>query len=413
MADGTQAGPLCQATRPLLVEDGTACRMPSPRPGPLCPTRPDGFGDYARRVRNVKDAFLLGVTEYAYRETVAKLGADLRLVVDSLWPGFVQALKIYAWSIGGGAVLFGVAGAVLGEGVGAAPGALIGAKIGAAVGTFILEFLGLRFLVEYVLAHLHEASAHFRTGFDRAWQACGDPPLLGGAALEFGRGIADLLSLFLQAAVAWVLKRGLKAGLEDLNKSEAGRALAPYAKVQYWRQKLGVTDAPVPRRGIATTIEFFEEQTGDGRLQPMDETRLRSYWSAMDFSRDVSQETLAPGTELVAYRDPQSPFGFYYTEPGNYLDRLGVDYVTEQSLPKERSGAQATRPARLHPLSRDPAGPGAEVDLQRRSGLGHQSAGFRRQRPVLHPAILGGSRGGGPPSTRLASNRRPQPPGTA
>jgi hypothetical protein len=310
------------------------CRMPSPPPGPVCATRPTGFRGYAQRVRNVQDAFLRGLNTYAYNETVAKLGSDVKLIVDSLWPGFMQALKIYAWSIGSGAVLFGALGAILGEGAGAVPGAIIGAKIGAVIGTEILFYLGIAFLAEYVLAHLDEADGHFKAGFKEAWEACGDPPPIDHAAREFGRAIEELMSLVLEAAVAWVIKKGLKAGLEELNKSKAGQALAPYAKVQYWREKLGVTDAEVPRRGIARTIEFFEEQIRKGNLKPMEEKNLLSHWKGMDFSKEIKPETLRPGKELVAYRDPQSPFGYYYTEPGTYLDRVGVDYVTERGLPE-------------------------------------------------------------------------------
>jgi hypothetical protein len=262
----------------------------------------------------------------------------LQGIVDSLWSGFVQSLQIYAWSIGGGAALFGIGGAILGEGAGAVPGTLLGAKIGMEVASAILLFLGLRFLAQYVVAHLAQANEHFQHGLTLAWEACGEHPLLESAAQEIGRAIAELFSLVLEAAAAWVIKKGLKAGLQDLKKSKVGQALIPYAKVEFWRNKLGVTDAPVPRRGIATTIRFFEDQLHRGKLDPMDEAKLESYWKAMDFSKEVTSQTLNPGKELVGYRDPQSPFGFYYTEPGTYLDRVGIDYVTKESLPKDVQG---------------------------------------------------------------------------
>ena len=283
---------------------------------------------------------MLGIEKYAYDAAVAKLDSDVKLIVDSIWPGFKQALKVYAWSIGSGAVLFGIIGAVLGEGAGALPGAIIGAKIGAAVGSAILFVQGLAFLAEYVLAHLEEAREHFQAGFKIAWEACGQsPPPNDMAAREFGQGMADLVNLVLQAAVAWVLKKGLKAGLEELNKSKAGRALAPYAKIQYWRNKLGVTDAPVPRSGIETTIKFFEEQIEKGRLDKAafaDETKLKSYWSAQDFSKEVKPVSLAKGKELIGYRDPKSQFGYYYTEVGTYIDTAGIDTVTGEKTPVPR-----------------------------------------------------------------------------
>lgn len=333
MGSSRRPGPLCQAARPVMVNDGTSCRTPSQRPGSVCASRGDGIGEYARRIANVKDAFLLGVNKYAYPETVARLGSDARLIIDSLWPGFVQALRVYAWSIGIGAVAFGVAGAILGEGVGALPGAAIGAQLGSDVATAILFVYGVGFLVEFVLAHLDEANAHFGRGCDLAWRAPGDHPPLEPAAEEFGRAIAAVFSLILEAAVAWLIKKGLKTGMDELNKTKAGRVLGAYAKVEYWRRKLGVTDAPIPRRGIATTIEFFEDQVRKGNLRPMDEAKLQGYWKAMDFSRQVTVRTLEPGKELVGYRGPDSQFGFFYTERGTYLDRLGVDHVTLQQLP--------------------------------------------------------------------------------
>ena len=314
------------------------CRAPSPQRGPLCTTRPGGISDYARRVGNVEDALIRGIRYHARAETIIKLGSDMTSIIDSLWPGFVQAMQIYAWSIGAGAVAFGIAGAVLGEGVGAVPGAMLGAKIGAEIATGILSLLGLAFLAGYVLSHLDEANGHFGIAVKLAWNACGDPPNLDHAAREFGRGIAALFSLLLEASVAWVVKRGLSAGLEELNKSKAGRALIPYAKVEYRRQKLGVTDAEVPRQGIMRTIEFFDDQTRKGMLNPMSERDLLGYWKDMDFSREVTPMTLRAGQELIAYRDATKPFGYYYTDRGIYQDRLGVDDVMDRALPKDVHG---------------------------------------------------------------------------
>lgn len=337
MASNRNPGPVCQYLEPVVVADGTMCRAASPLPGTVCVSQPQGLAEKARRALNIKDAFLLGIRNYAYKETVAKLGADLQLLIDSLWPGIVQALEIYGISIGAGAVLGGIVGAFAG-GVGAAPGAILGAELGAEVASLILLALGIKFLAEYCLQHLDQTNQHLQRGLKLAWEACGDHPSLDPAAREFGRAIAELVSLILEAAAAWVLKKGLDAGLRDLNKSKVGRALAPYAKVRYWIDRLGVTDAPVPRKGIATTIEFFEEQTRLSKLSPMEEGKLLSYWKAMDFSRKVTKVVLEPGKELVGYRDPKSPYGFYYTTPGTYIDRVGIDYVTQRSLPPGEAG---------------------------------------------------------------------------
>jgi hypothetical protein len=199
---------------------------------------------------------------------------------------------------------------------------------------------------------LDEADKHFQAGYDAAWQACGEPPQIDHAAREFGRGIGDLLNLVLQAAVAWVLKKGLEAGLKELNESAAGRALAPFAKIQYWRNKLGVTDAKIPRLGIAKTIEFFEDQVRQGRLESgpgkfTDEANLLSYWKAMDFSKEIKPGTLPVDKILVGFRDPNFPFGYYYTEPGSFLDKAGIDYVMEEKLPAGVSGPKQLIPRKF------------------------------------------------------------------
>jgi hypothetical protein len=123
-------------------------------------------------------------------------------------------------------------------------------------------------------------------------------------------------------------------------KGTESQAVITEATVQFWRRRLGVTNAPVPRRGIATTIAFFAEQLRQGKLSPMDDARLESYWKAMDFSKEITRETLDPGKELVAYRDPESPFGSFYSEPGTSLGRVGVDHVTKRPLPEGTQGPE-------------------------------------------------------------------------
>lgn len=313
----------------MFVDDGTLCRWASSLPGAVNDAW-NSARDYARRAGNVKDAFTTGIEKYAFSETVAILGEDARMLIESIWPAFVQALEIYAASIGTGVVIGGIAGGVLGEGIGAIPGAALGAELGADVATALLFFLGIKFLAEYVLGHLSAAQAHFSKGCTLAWNARGNPPPLNEAAKEFGRAVASLCSLIVEAAVVYVVSKGLKEGLNKLKKSETGRALTPYVTVQYWRQKLGVTDAPIPRHGIGVTIEFFERQTQSGKLRAMSEADQLSYMKAMDFSKHVNVEIIKAGEEVIGYRDPTpgKEFGFFYTKVGTSLNRLGVDYVT-------------------------------------------------------------------------------------
>ena len=320
-----------------MVEDGTLARLESSIAGTLCGLS-NSARKYVRGIGNVKDAFLLGIKKYALSETIAKLGGDAAVLIAGVWPGFVQALEIYAVGIGAGAVVGGIVGGVLGEGVGAAPGAIVGAELGADAATGVLWFLGIKFLAEYVLGHLGEATDHFKRACTLAWDAPGDPPRVDPAAREFGRAIASLFSLVVEAAVAFVLAKGLKAGLEKLNESKTGKALAPRALVEYWRQKIGVTDAPIPRKGIATAIKFFEENRQRLRSEDRTEIQQIEFMKGMDFSDRVSEtfgtpDALKPGDKLLAYRkynldhplsDNPADFGYFYTKLGTGLNKLGV-----------------------------------------------------------------------------------------
>ncbi len=311
-----------------MVEDGTLARLESSIAGTLCGLS-NSARKYARSIGNVKDAFLLGIKKYALSETISKLGDDATVLIAGVWPGFVQGLEIYAVGIGAGALVGGIVGGVLGEGVGAAPGAIFGAEMGAEAATGVLWFLGIKFLAEYVLAHLDEATGHFKKACTLAWDAPGDPPRIDPAAREFGRAIASLFSLVVEAAVAFVAAKGLKAGIEKLNESKTGRALAPFAEVQYWRKKLGVTDAPIPRQGIARTLEFFEKQKEQIRARngnkALDENTQTSFMKAMDFSKEVRVESLKAGDEVVAFHDPAyGESKYFFTKSGSSMDRLGI-----------------------------------------------------------------------------------------
>ncbi len=73
-------------------------------------------------------------------------------------------------------------------------------------------------------------------------------------------------------------------------------------------------------------------------------------------------------TEIVAYRAPgkASQFGYFYTKPGTFLDRVGVDYVTKPRLPK---GAQGPQPLVSREFVRYRVKRGVEVMRSTSSGV--------------------------------------------
>jgi hypothetical protein len=191
----------------------------------------DSIADPWRRVQRVQQALEIS-GPIARRLIVERLvGIDL----SSIWTVLLDACKeialYYGSSVVVGAVIGGVAGAFAG-GVGAVPGAAGGAALGAQVGGWILAFLGLKSLIEYVTEALPEALKHYENGFRRAWGA--PPPNnrmpytgpaipvnVSGAASDFALGHVIVIMAMLSALVSYLTRgRGNKAQvLQEIRQS--------------------------------------------------------------------------------------------------------------------------------------------------------------------------------------------------
>ena len=88
-----------------------------------------------------------------------------------------------------------------------------------------------------------------------------------------------------------------------------------------WFAELGVTDAPVTRRGLATTLKFFHDQ-----MPSLPRKSQLSYLKGIDLHQLVEEVTLEAGCVVSAYRKHnEDPFKTFYTRPGNSVHRLGVN----------------------------------------------------------------------------------------
>jgi hypothetical protein len=89
------------------------------------------------------------------------------------------------------------------------------------------------------------------------------------------------------------------------------------------RERLGITDAPLVRAGLATAEDFFRTVL---HVDPMDWV---DYLRGIDFHKPVSIERLARGTRLVRYESSGhrtlKPFA-YFTVPGSSPHRLGTSF---------------------------------------------------------------------------------------
>lgn len=140
-------------------------------------SRPDwadnGFEQRVRRVKKAIDESQL----IAIRNLQKKLGG---INLQDIWPVLIEICYDMALFIGGSALGGGVAGAALGAfafGVGAIPGAAAGAALGGKIGAMLLNFIGLKSVVEYMVDSIPLAISEYEKGFSDAW---GPVPSLNG-----------------------------------------------------------------------------------------------------------------------------------------------------------------------------------------------------------------------------------------
>ncbi|MEO5830119.1 MAG: DUF6861 domain-containing protein, partial [Rhodanobacter sp.] len=96
---------------------------------------------------------------------------DLNEVINDIVAVLRQCLIVMLTSTGGGALIGGVAGGVFGVGVGAIPGAGIGAAAGAQMGEWILIFMGLKALSEYIVKDMPAIARTYWEGIRLALSA--------------------------------------------------------------------------------------------------------------------------------------------------------------------------------------------------------------------------------------------------
>lgn len=108
--------------------------------------------------------------------------------------------------------------------------------------------------------------------------------------------------------------------------------------LEKWIAEIGVSDAPVPRAGIKTALDFFHRQ------MPESSRSLRlAFLKAMDLSKPVRAITLYPPFMVAAFRlCNEDPFKLFYTKAGTGVGQLAIN-------PTNRA-FQRYRVARLVPV---------------------------------------------------------------
>jgi hypothetical protein len=93
------------------------------------------------------------------------------------------------------------------------------------------------------------------------------------------------------------------------------------AGIDKWIAELGVTNAPVPRKGIRTALAFFAHAMP--RLSTADAV---GFLSAMDLSKPVVETTLREGERLLGFRTgSESPFKLFFARRGASAHSSGIN----------------------------------------------------------------------------------------
>ena len=113
-----------------------------------------------------------------------------------------------------------------------------------------------------------------------------------------------------------------------------------------WIAALGVTDAPMRRGGIKTSLRFFQS-----RMSTLPASMALNFLLAMDLSRDVKNLTLRKGEKIIAFRNrSESEFKLFYTRAGasrhtsgiNPHGRITVQYTVDNPTPALESHTTGT-----------------------------------------------------------------------
>jgi len=262
----------------------------------------------SERIDNVKNAlwFAQGnVPRFVMQET----GMAAYEAVQSIIPALLVSLAFVTITtvIGAG---IGVGFGSLGAGVGAIPLGAVGGNIGFKAGLWILNIVGLAFLVEYMGGSLWEAVRHIEDGVRRAWgptEKWGSFPYDGDpmkASEDIALGVAVVIRCILEGIVLYLTVKGISKLPEvvaNLKKSKFGETFAVWVEKNHQQmlsnpkltKRVGTGAAKEQPARVLTDHTTMQEQPRPGTKKKIKESY---HYTASKWGDPIKRQGLHSGT---------------------------------------------------------------------------------------------------------------------
>jgi hypothetical protein len=281
LAGSRSAKVLCQATRPVDVNDGTLNRAPTERPGPLVGVERWGLEDRLLE---------------AARRAADHLPAESR-------EQFLSLFSPASVAITGGVLVFWAASHAVGA--------------GEVVDAIML--LAALLIVGWQVFHAGEEIGLF---LKIAIQARTEDDLN-----EAGRHLADaVVTVGVTVFLALIHKAGTRLG-GRVGQMAAARSAFWGRSVEEWLIALGKPKAsPLEKEGLEVALKYLRARIGTLPVEKVEE-----FIEGMDLSKPVRRVVLPRGQEVITYGDPDK-LGLFYTKPGTPPSRAGINALGREHI---------------------------------------------------------------------------------
>ncbi|RCJ29408.1 hypothetical protein A6770_22000 [Nostoc minutum NIES-26] len=194
--------------------------------------------------------------QYIPQAIAQRVDAILKDALAGLAISLITAIGVVSLTTAIGAAI-----GSLGGGVGAVPGAAAGLR----VGIFLLEKMGLIFLLSWIANGLKDVGVAFGRFLATVWNANGDDSAIDKGARQFADGMAQFIVLVLEGIVAYAIAHGQAKAMEMLNKSWFGQQLGSARLGQWLNQRLKARGEAITPDGQRMRIQGETPK----RQQPM------------------------------------------------------------------------------------------------------------------------------------------------